>query len=471
MSFSIFRYLPHPLKNPLFGIALALCVGSLSPLAFAQNPTMEAIQTAGEAEALVEEGRAFAEMGSLQAAIANYELADRQFGAAEDPETQQWVAAALVLKAGALQAQEKPDQALAALDEAVRRFGAATHPAVREQVAKALLQEGILWEQLKDDAQAMTAYAAIEERFGAEEKTSAIRQTVATALLRQGQLAYQNGHHEEAFALFDRLEQRFKNDAAPTFRACRAEALYRRGAALENMEFFPVAFETYRQLDTLFGNDADSDVQKWVVAAEMRKGALLSSEKRYADAIAYYDQIDRRFGQNENMTVQTAVAEALVNKGVLLNERLNNPAASVQTSELVLKRFCAAPINNAERQKICWRAQSNTVEPLLLLGQRKAALARIQELRKQLPAGDARLAVMAFLSWLVEPETGTTGAVITAIRAISPDEPVFWIFNSMRPLMEKQPEPRKTQARCFAAFFEDHRNAKILEGCLNNIPK
>jgi len=471
MPFPVFRRLLQPFKNRLFGIALALCVGSLSPLALAQqNPSLEAAApTISEAEALVAEGRAFAEMGSLQAAIANYELVDRQFGASEDPEIQQCVATALAQKASALHAQDKPDQALLALDEVVRRFGAATHPALREQVANALLQKGILWEQLEDHAQAMTAYAAIEARFGTEKEPPATRKTVAAALLLRAQLAYQRGQHEEAFALFDRLEQRFKNDDAPMFRAYRAQALYHRGAALENMEYLPTAFETYTRLDALFGNDPDPDVRKWVVAAETRKGSLLRMEKRYAEAVALCDRIDRRFGQDEHSEIQTAVAVALLNKSALQNEYLNNPAASAQVIEQVLKRFCAAPSDDAERQKICRRALSNSVEPMLLLGQRKAALARIQELRRQLPEGDSRLAVMAFLSWLIEPETGTAETVMTAIRAISPDEPVFWMFNSMRPLMERQPKPRKAQAQCFTAFFEDHRSAKMLEGCLNNI--
>ncbi|MDR2165735.1 MAG: hypothetical protein LBO79_09005 [Zoogloeaceae bacterium] len=458
-----------PVKRVLAGgavfLALALPTGIAFPFVHAQERATEnALPATREAEALFDEGTAFAEMESWQAALADYELIEQKFGTTGDAETLQWVARALVGKGIALEAMGMPGPALAAYDEVVNRFGEATSPAIREQVANALMNQGAFWLEHAEHEKAAAAFEAIDRRFG-QDAAPVIREIVARALSDQGIAIYNQDRRGETIALYDRLEARFENETNPAIRIHRARARFNKGVILENMENFDAAFDAYSELERLFGKDDNPDMRKWIAFAGARKGEVRGLQGRHAEAIVLYDQVAQRFGQDDNPGVRSAVAAALTGKGVTLNERLHDPAGALETSERVLRQYCA----NVEDRPgdTCDRALGNTVEPLILLGRTPEALARIRTIREQSPAGSLRIAVMTFLAWLIESGEYAQADVVADIRAIAPDASVSWLFNSMRPLMERQPEPRKTQARCFAEFFEDHRNADILESCLD----
>lgn len=74
---------------------------------------------------------------------------------------------------------------------------------------------------------------------------------------------------------------------------------------------------------------------------------------------------------------------------------------------------------------------------------------------------------MNFLLWLAEADT-TQDDVLAAIRALSAEVEFSWGWDDIRPLVDKLPEPRKTQAECFIAFFEQHHDIAQLESCLAN---
>ena len=74
---------------------------------------------------------------------------------------------------------------------------------------------------------------------------------------------------------------------------------------------------------------------------------------------------------------------------------------------------------------------------------------------------------MHFLLWLAAADT-TRDDVLAAIHALSPEVEFSWGWDDIRPLVDKLPEPRKTQAECFIAFFELHHDIAQLESCLDN---
>ena len=74
---------------------------------------------------------------------------------------------------------------------------------------------------------------------------------------------------------------------------------------------------------------------------------------------------------------------------------------------------------------------------------------------------------MPFLLWLAEADT-TQDDVLAAIRSLSLEVEFTWGWDEIRPLVDKLSEPRKTQAECFIAFFEQHHDIAQLESCLAN---
>jgi hypothetical protein len=114
----------------------------------------------------------------------------------------------------------------------------------------------------------------------------------------------------------------------------------------------------------------------------------------------------------------------------------------------------------------CYRALANSVEPLLVLGKNPEAARRIRQVLAQAKPADQASAIMPFLLWLADPQTPMQ-TVRKAIRALSPEVKLNWIFNSFRPVVAALPEPRKAQAQCFLAFFEKHHDREKLNAFLN----
>ena len=75
---------------------------------------------------------------------------------------------------------------------------------------------------------------------------------------------------------------------------------------------------------------------------------------------------------------------------------------------------------------------------------------------------------MPFLLWLAEADA-TPQDVLAALRTLSPEVQFTWGWDDLRPLVEKLPEPRKTQAECFITLFGQHHDIATLEQCLEAV--
>lgn len=75
---------------------------------------------------------------------------------------------------------------------------------------------------------------------------------------------------------------------------------------------------------------------------------------------------------------------------------------------------------------------------------------------------------MHFLRWIAVPETPQQ-TILNVIRELPADVKFAWSWNEIRPLIDKLPEPRKTQASHFIAFFEDHQDVERLERELESV--
>jgi formylglycine-generating enzyme required for sulfatase activity len=251
-----------------------------------------------------------------------------------------------------------------------------------------------------------------------------------------------------------------------------ALTLSKTGRALYSLENFPAAFAAYSELVDTLGNISDPDAREWEAAAVFQKGFIRHKQKQFAEAVALYDQVDQRFAQDGDPRIRRTVADALNRKAFLLSEYLNDPSGALKANERIQERYCAGQNQDGEWEDTCFDAKQDSIEPLILLGRQAEASARIREIAQQPPKGYRHLAELSFLLWLGEPGQHTTQDVLKAIRKNSSDgQKANWIFNSMRPFMEREPEPRKSQARCFAAFFEKHHDIKKTEDCLRDIPK
>ncbi|GHU35255.1 hypothetical protein AGMMS50256_30130 [Betaproteobacteria bacterium] len=244
--------------------------------------------------------------------------------------------------------------------------------------------------------------------------------------------------------------------------------LSKTGRSLYSLKNFPAAFATYSELADTLGNITDPDAREWEAAAIFRKGIIRRRQEQFAEAVVLFDQVDQRFAQDNDPDIRRTVADALHRKAFLLSEYLNDPVGALRANELIRERYCTGQNHQGEEwEDSCFRAKQDSIEPLILLGRQAEAGARIQEIQQQLPKGYRNLAELSFLLWLIEPEQHTTQDVLKAIRKNSSDGlEANWVFNSIRPVMDREPEPRRSQARCFAAFFETHRKVSTLKSCL-----
>ena len=180
--------------------------------------------------------------------------------------------------------------------------------------------------------------------------------------------------------------------------------------------------------------------------------------------MAMYDSLLQRYGDSTLPAVQEQCATALFYKGVMLN-RMDDVAGAITCYDDLLARYSQS--ENPAIQAQCQFALANTVEPLLVLGRNAEAIQRIRQVLARTDAANQEFAIMRFLLWLAEADT-TLDDVLAAIRALSPEVKFTWGWDDIRPLVDKLPEPRKTQAECFIAFFEQHHDIAQLESGLAN---
>jgi hypothetical protein len=143
--------------------------------------------------------------------------------------------------------------------------------------------------------------------------------------------------------------------------------------------------------------------------------------------------------------------------------RMGNLVEAVDCCDVLLTRY--GRIENPTLQLYCQSALVNGVEYLLVLGRHTEANQRIQDALKRIDNTNQTYAIIHFLRWLMETDTPPP-QVLTAIRALAPTVEFTWRSDDIRPLVDKLPTTRKTQAECFIEFFEQHHEITKLEACL-----
>ncbi|MEZ5449208.1 MAG: hypothetical protein R3E89_09485 [Thiolinea sp.] len=142
---------------------------------------------------------------------------------------------------------------------------------------------------------------------------------------------------------------------------------------------------------------------------------------------------------------------------------------AVACYDAMLARY--SHLENPAIQEQCQSALANTIEPLLVWDRKAEAIPRIHQVLERTDNTDQQYAIMPFLLWLAEAGA-TPQAVLAAIRALAPEVKfTSWDWSDIRPLVDQLPEPRKTQAECFIAFFGQHHDMATLEQCLTTIQR
>jgi tetratricopeptide (TPR) repeat protein len=221
--------------------------------------------------------------------------------------------------------------------------------------------------------------------------------------------------------------------------------------------------------DSLLQNFGDSTipiVQVLCAMALRNKGVMLGEKLNNPQgAVAVYDSLRQRFGDSVIPTVQEQSVTVLVSKCVTLG-RMDDLAGAIACYDDLLARYGQS--ENPVIRSQCQLALANMAELLLVLGKNEEAIPRIRQVLARTDATNLRFAILNFLLWLAEEADATQDDVLVAIRALSPTVEFTWVWDDIRLMLTQFPEPRKTQAECFIAFFEQHHDIAQLESCLTN---
>ena len=428
--------------------------------------TLDAVQ-AQCAKALFNKGWTLGgKLNDPQDEIAVYNELLHRFGDSTLDEVQEPCVKALVNKGVTLGNRlNDPQGAIALYDEVLRRYGASTLDAVQVQCAMALYSKGwTLGEKLNNPQGEIAAYDELLQRCGAS-TLAAVQEPCAAALVNKGvTLGEKLNDPQGAIAVYDELLHRFGASTLDEVQAQCATALYNKGVTLDEKLNDPQgAIAVYDELLRRYGASTLDAVQAQCAKALFNKGLTLGNQLNDPQgAIAVYDELLQRFGAFTLDAVQVQCAEALFNKGVTLG-RLSDLTGALTCYDELLAHY--GDSDNASIQDQCTLALANMPESLLVLGQREAAIQRMHQVLARVDTNSQEYAVMYFLLWLAEAET-TIHGVLTVIHALAPEVKFTWDWSDIRPYVDKLPEPRKTQAECFIAFFEQYQDRASLERCL-----
>ena len=350
------------------------------------------------------------------------------------------------------------------IDEMLHRYGDSAHAGVQEQCAKALFNKGwTLDEKLNDPLGAVAVYDQLLHRYG-DSALPAVQEQCAKALFNKGwTLGEKLNDPQGAVVVYDSLLHRYGDSALPAVQEQCAKALVNKGWTLgEKLNDPQGAVVVYDSLVHRYGDSAHAGVQERCANALVNKGWTLANKLNDPQgAVTVYDML-HRYGDSALPAVQEQCATALVKKGVTLG-RLDDFAGAIACYDDLLARYSQS--ENPAIQAQCQSAEENTAELLLVLGRNAEAIPRIRQVLARTDAANQKSAIMHFLLWLAAADT-TQDDVLAAIRALSAEVEFSWGWGDIRPLVDKLPEPRKTQAECFIAFFEQHHDIAQLESCL-----
>ncbi|MDR1424836.1 MAG: tetratricopeptide repeat protein [Azoarcus sp.] len=364
------------------------------------------------------------EQGRFEEAAAVYDEIDRRFGRDPSPAVRERVAAALNAKALTRRDEGRHEEAFAILTEIDRRYGAAADPSARFEVVLALGHKSEMLDSLGRYDEANAVSREVVRRFARD--NYGIRQAAMDALIERVWRLRSNKRSEDEIAILAWLSEGFGAAADVASRRKIARALVDRGEALARLGRFGEAIAVYEDAARRYGAETDRRLLGEAVRALVDKGEALGQQGRYEKELALYVDIERRHGTN-------------------VGER---------DSEWV--------------DPLDWevsRARVNAVTSLLMLGRNREALRQVKVASSRYDVGNG---VLPFLVWLADSRTPFE-TVRRRARALDFDDH-HWLFrwsaDVIRPLLDRLPEPRRTQARCLAAFYEAHHDRETLDDCL-----
>ncbi|MEZ5536626.1 MAG: hypothetical protein R3F02_13505 [Thiolinea sp.] len=312
-----------------------------------------------------------------------------------------------------------------------------------------------------------------------------IQEYCAEALYRRSiLLADELNEFELALESYDELIFRYEKNKRNKIQKYCSDSLYR-VSTLFNEKFndFDSALTVYEKILQHYKDNSDKFIKELWVKTLFNKGEMLLTKRNtperaikcFDTLLNYYNDIFTRSksvhlleppytGVDPELVVQEWAVKALNLKGIALS-RLNQLSDAIATFEELITHY--GENKKPQVQQQCQSARVNIVEAALLLGQTQTTQKYINQALEQTTSKNQAYAIMPFLRWLAAPENPQQN-ILTAIHELDPEVEFTWDWNDIRPLIDQLPEPQKTQAECYIAYFEEHQNIEKLETCLSH---
>ena len=272
---------------------------SLAPPILPDWPASPASPAGSEAaKDLVQRGSKLADEGRLPEALAVWDEAVRRFDGSSRPDDVDQVVTALMNKALALEAADRPDEGLAVWTELLSRFEASRESAVVDAVAKAMVSRGATLGILGRSDEALEAWTEMLGRFG-DEAPERFCNEVAMALVGMGTTLRELGRTEEALATWDEVVQRFATRGEPMVRMAVMTSLADKGAALLDLNRPSEAMDVWDQALRRVDPDDPPSVVMRVSQIFVNTGLLLYRAGRTGEALAVWDRVAGEFGASD----------------------------------------------------------------------------------------------------------------------------------------------------------------------------
>ena len=197
-----------------------------------------------------------------------------RFGALKEAALQAPVAQAMVNKGFTFGQLGRFEDAIAVYDEVVARFGASKEAALQEPVAQAMFNKGVTFGQLGRFEDAIAVYDEVVVRFGVSEE-AALQEPVAKAMVNKGVTFGQLGRFEDEIAVCDEVVVRFGASEEAAFQELVAKALFLKGLKLTRLNCFDEALKTagdFIQSVQLDDSTTEYAIELFVLLAASGKG-------------------------------------------------------------------------------------------------------------------------------------------------------------------------------------------------------
>jgi tetratricopeptide (TPR) repeat protein len=338
--------------------------------------------------------------------------------------------------------------------------------------AEAIAFAGTKLEDKGDYAGALAKYDEVLAYFGKKGNWATLQFPIAFALVRKGTIALEQQHDPKAaLEAFNKAIHISGQGNLDNGRYTRnrpfvfTSALLGAATAFAAQNDIPRAIAALDLLIQRFGDARNPLVRSEVAKAWYNKGILQTRTGNFKAAAESFKETRHNVKPGDLIAIRQLAMDAASREASLQLELFGNPQGAWDAVAALLHAYCRPETTKRPLRAECIAPLSNSVEPLLALHKTQEAKAAIATLQKALKPNDGRLAIMAFLGWIAEPEA-PTAPVLEAIHAVPADAQTGWTFTAMRRYAAAFPKPRKAQAACFFNYFEQHRDKAKLDACL-----